>query len=867
MARRATLHGTFSKGELDPDLSERIDLEHYYDSLAAAPNCLFHPQGGVSDRGGFTLVSDADVLAAGTKRRLRRRIVPLHLTTANLTANNGGNTANLVDRDPATLFTTNAVTAAAFVVVEIDLGTSQYVDLVDLVDFSASDADADNVLAVQYWSGTAWTDFADPLDVAPRKHIRTAATAADRRTRRFGTAPGGPGGIRVAGRYWRVIAFDGVGVGQVSIGGLRLWQETATLSSIDCREVARETGTSYELVITERNIDVFEGMRYVASIPTPLAAQQIDEVTYGGGFDTLLIFHEMVETVRIVRQGSSGEWDVGATPFEDVPALTERIIFSGDQDEIQELTLADIEAGDVVHLALGGDVAAPLTYADTATLPSQIVTALDALPGVAGSGHLTVTVTAADPVTVRVRWTGNNGSRAWPLLSGLCAAPGVTITSRVVQAGLDSTGDLFSPSTGWPRCGTFVQQRLVVGGMRAAPTSLMFGRPGSWSFLDTGSPMTADLGFLRTLAVDGVETISSIFVGRHLQVFTEAGEWYAASQTLDATQPTPIIRVTSHGIRRAVPLAFADGATLFVQEGGRTLRDFLWRDAEQSYAAEPLSVLSPQILSDVVDVAHRSARSVTEGNLIFLVNRNGTAGCLTLLRGQNVIAGSPWSTPDGLFKAAMTDIGHNVFVITERGGEHYLERWTPNLPLDFATTVTGTDLTSVTGAWHVDGRDDVWAIADGEVLGPFTVQGGAFALGDGVTAASVTYGLLPAWSIRTQALRARLNQEMPFRPPARIYEAELAVKATGHLTLATNGGAHREVPLVRLGDAHEDGGPLQTADSGAPALPMFSRLYTGNIRMCGLIGWSRGPYVELGRSVPSPVTVKALRLEIVQKAD
>lgn len=864
MARKATLSTTMTKGELDPDLSERIDLEHYYDSLASAPNSVFHPQGGVSDRGGFTLVSEADVLASHTRRRLRRRIVPLHVTTANLTANNGGNTAHLVDRDPATLFTTNAVTSDTFVLVEIDLGTTQYVDLVDLVAFSASDAAADNALAVEYWSGVAWTAYADPLDPSPRKQIRTAATAADRRTRRFGTAPGGPGGIRIATRYMRVIAHDASGVGQVSIGGLRLWQETATLSPIDCREVSRASGTSYELVITERNIDVFEGMRYVASIPTPLAAQQIAEVTYGGGFDTLLIFHEQLPTVRILRQGTGGEWNVGTVPYEDVPALTEQITFTGDQDEIQSLTIQNLEAGDVLHLALGDDVAAPITYADAATLPGQIVTALDALPGVAGSGHLTVTVTSPDPLTVEVRFTGDNGLRAWPLLSAMTAVPGVTIETRVVQAGLDGSGDLFSARTGWPRCGLFVQQRFVVGGMRAAPTSIMFGRPGSWSFLDTGSPMTADLAFLRTLSADGIETISSMFVGRHLQVFTESSEWYAGTQTLDALQPTPIIRATAHGIRRAVPLAFADGATLFVQEGGQTLRDFLWRDAEQSYAAEPLSVLSPQILSDVVDVAHRSARSVTEGNQIFLINRDGTAGCVTLLRGQNVIAGSPWSIA-GAFRAAMTDVAHQVYVITELGGEHYLQRWTPDTPLDYATTVTGESLSSIDGAWHLEGRTDVWAIADGDVLGPFEVHGGTFPLGAGVAAASVTYGLLPAWSIRTQVLRARLNQELPFRPPARIYEAEIAVKDTGALTLGTNGAAHREVPLLRLGDVFQDGGPLQTENGGAPGLPLFARLYTGNVRLSGLTGFSRAPYVELARTVPTPVTIKALRLEIVQK--
>ena len=116
-------------------------------------------------------------------------------------------------------------------------------------------------------------------------------------------------------------------------------------------------------------------MRYVASIPLPVAAQQIDELIYTGGFDTLLTFHEMLETPRIVRQGSSGEWDIGAAPFEEVPALKDQIVFSGDQDEIQDLALPGILAGDVLHLALGDLIAAPITYSNAAALPAQIIAA------------------------------------------------------------------------------------------------------------------------------------------------------------------------------------------------------------------------------------------------------------------------------------------------------------------------------------------------------------------------------------------------------------------------------------------------------------------------------------------------------------
>jgi hypothetical protein len=857
MGRKATQQVTFSKGELDPDLSERVDLEHYYDSLASALNCVFHPQGGVSDRGGFALVSDADVLASGQPRRLRRKLVPLAISSGMITAANGGTPAYLVDQDTATVFVTNANTASPFVTCEVDLGASQFVDFVDVLDFKSELAGSDNALAVEYWTGTTWAVFADPLDSQPRKHIRTTS-----RRRRFGPAPGGIGGARVLARYWRVVVQTGAGLtGTITLGGLRFWQETGQLSPIDVREVARETGTSYQLVISERNCDVYELQRYVASIPVPIAAQQVGEIAEAGGFDTKILFHEDLPTVRIVRQGSAGEWDAGLVPYADVPDLTPQVIFSGNQDEIQDIALPGITTGAVVHLALGDLIAAPFVYADSSTLLGQVATAVGALPGVVG-GDFSISLVDAAP-TVRLRFTSGNGNRAWPLVTAMTSAP-ITPLTTVYQPGLDATGPLFGNTSGWPRCGAFVQERLLVAGMRAAPTSFMFSRPATFNFLNESDPMTADLAFLRSLDVDGIETITTVFVGRHLQIFTAASEWYVAAHTLDATQPQAAIRVSSHGIRRAVPIAFADGGSLFVQTGGQTMRDMLWSDAEQSYRADPITVLSPQIMRDVVDVAHRSARSVSEGNLIFMANADGSAACLTLLRGQNVVAGAPWQyAGGGLIKSFMSSVAHEAYAVVELGGDHWLARWTKDMPLDHATTVNLGGATQITGAHHFEGRTDVWAFADGDIIGPLTVTGGVIDLGVATTTA--VYGLAPEWRGRLQVFRDRISKDVPFRPPGRIYEVELALKSTGAVSIGTNGNAHREVPLIRAGGILKDAGPLATEDGGAPGLPMLERLFTGNIRMHGLTGFSRHPYLEFSRSVPAPVHIKAMRMEIAMK--
>lgn len=857
--RRATLQSSYTKGELDPDLSERQDLEHLYNSLARATNSIFRPQGGFSDRGGLELVSNADVLASGVERRLRRRIVPLPLTADNFTAANGGTTSLLVDQNTATVLQTNAVTTVEFEVVQIDLATAQRVDFVDVINFQAELAGADEVLFVEYWDGVRWRTFGDAVGVPVAKAIRMEA-----RTRRFGTTPGGPGGSPIVARNWRIVIRDGVGLGQVSIGEIRFWRETTGLTPVRVREVARSKATNYQLVLTERNIDVFEGQRYVASIPVPVAFSQVAEVTFAGGFDTKIILHEMIETQRILRQGSSGEWNIAPAPFVNVPNMPESVVFTGDQDEIQSLDVSGLTAGNTFVLMLGDQLTRAITVADWPTMAADVAAALGALPGVT-AGAANITVDVVDGPALQVQFTGANGDRAWPLISALVLDAQVSPRTTIVQEGRDAQGKFFSAQTGWPRCGSFVQQRMWVAGFRSAPTSYGFSvNPTIWSFANTGSPLTADKAFFGSLDVKKVEIINDVFVGRHLQMFTEAGEWYGETRTLDATQPINWVPASGHGMQRGVPLTFADGATLFVQQGGETLRDYLYGDAEASYGAEPLTVLAPHLLTNVVDVAHRQARTVRDGNLIVMVNADGTAAAVTLLRKQNVVAGAPWTTV-GSFRSAMASIAHELYLVTERNGDYWLERRTADRPLDWATRSVGAARTVVTGAGYLEGRTDVWAIADDEVVGPLTVTGGQFILPK--AAADVAFGLMPEWFVRGQEARDKLQNSQPFRGPGRIYEAELSLKTTGDIWLGTNGAAHRRVPLTRAGSRFKRGGPLQTTTGGDPTLPMMQRLYTGNVLVTGILGIDDHPFFELSRRLPAPVSVKAMRYEIAHRGD
>lgn len=866
MTRRAKLQNAFPRGVLDPDLYERIDLAHYYLALGDARNQIVLPQGGLIRR----------PCSIATRQRLRRRIEPVEITAGMITAPNGGTIANLIDQDPATIFTTGAVGADPFVIAQIDLGAPQAIVFVDVIGFNGNTfsftTGRDDCFVVEWWDGAAWQPFAgsDDTSLSPRKNLRLSA-----RTRRFATRPG----AQPSAQLFRVVLYGGTGPGAIDVAGLRFWREQAALSPVEIIDFAKTAAETYELALTDRNIDVFRDGIYYASVAIPHGAEVIDDATWVQSLDTLLLFHEELAIEQIVRQGAHDEWNVAIPTFTNLPNLTASTAFSGDQDEMQELTFEDLQAGDAFVLCLGDQIMAPITYSDNPTLLTDIAAAIKALPGV-NADDVLVTLLQTGPVIVRVIFVDSNGARRWPLISPVILEPSAaTITVEVIQAGVDSSGPLMDATTGWPRCGVFHQSRLLLGGFRAAPSTYAFSRVAQFfDFKNTGSPVTADLAVINSIDSDKVETIERFFVGTHLQIFTEQNEWYLEGRTIDATQPLNLVLATGYGIAPNVAPAFVQGGTFFIQSGGevegvrqpnRVLRDMRFDFANtNNYTAEPLSLLAPQILTDVVDLAHRPGVQAKEASLVLLLNAAGDFAMLTFLRAQEVIALTPGDSGGDAVRALGVDKKRNLWWAVERqvGGaaDLWLERLDDAALLDAQVTISGAPSTTISGLDHLEGRDDVWVYADRDLLGPFSVAGGEITLVE--AASEKIVGIAAPLSGKTLPLRDKLQEGQPFHPPVRVYEIEWSLRDCGPFEMRANGSDWREVPI-----RHFDGAPIPLETTGEePAgdlldTPLLDRLYGGRMRMEGLQGWTRDGIIEWRQLTPAPFKLRAIRYQVAYR--
>lgn len=843
--RRAKLTNSLNKGVLDEDLIDRVDLSHYHAGMRVGVNVEPVPQSGFRRRAGTALAAPY---------RLRNRLEPVALTAAMLTVHNGGVKENLIDQDGATLFVTTSVAAVPFVVIEVQLPIFVTVTAVDLERFYCERTGIDNHLAVEYWTGTTWLPFGVPAqaDIGPYRDLRTTA-----RTRRFALPPG----ISVAMQSIRVVLYggDGIapdGVGQVTLAGISLWRERTDKSrNVRLIEFARDAEASYVAAITDRNIDLYDGADYIGSLPLQMPDWRIGELNWQQSLDTLFLYHEDMHTPQFTRQGARDEWNAEPVTFTNVPTLKPSQTFSGSTDEVQDIVTTMV-SGDYAVAIVGTLKTPAVPFTSLAAFATALAGALNALPGI----EVEIAVVSSSPQRLRLSYKGAAANRAWPLIDVIVLQPATsTATTSSVKRGLNASGPIVGAATGWPRCGVLYQARHWLGGFRSAPQTIVASVVGDYLNLQSGT--TADKSIALTLDTNQVETVRDIVAGRHLQVFTERGEWWSDNRTFDATQPVNFILATRYGASPSVPPVFGDGATIFAQTGGSVIRDMQYVDGAQNYESSVLSLLSAKIATNIVDMAYRPAIVASDAGRLYCVRADGKVAHLSLNKGQEIVAWSLHDYTDPIRAVLVTSKSDVFFAIETAGGLWLLRR--DEAALTDATVYRTTTPTTFVGALGYHEGRVVWSIADQEIAGPHTVVAGGLQLP--FPAATVATGRDFLVDAEPMPLRDKITEAQPFRPPARIYALDVSVKASGVFELATNQDEFQEIDAryYDVGPSDEDAIGGETA--APPDAPMMERLVTGIVRVDGCEGITHHPRWRIRQRKPAPLHVRAVRLELAMQ--
>ena len=295
----------------------------------------------------------------------------------------------------------------------------------------------------------------------------------------------------------------------------------------------------------------------------------------------------------------------------------------------------------------------------------------------------------------------------------------------------------WSNAYGYPSAVTFFQDRLVLAGSKRYPYMVWMSRTGDyWNFEveEAAGEVLDDSAVALSFISRQDYSIKHLVAFTDLIVMTDGNEWtISGSETVTPKQATPKMQ-TARGCTNVEP-ELIGGQTIFVQKGGKTVRDIQYNFTTDSYDGMDLSILAKHLTQDVTIV--ESAYKQEPDSMLFFVLSDGTAICLTYIIEQKVYAWSRIVT-DGKIKAVETvtkGAESEVYFVIDRTVNNTIYRYLelmktvphtedPNdyIMLDCAYKKTSsTAFSSVTASWLAN--KTVGVLADGRYIKGLTANG------------------------------------------------------------------------------------------------------------------------------------------------
>jgi hypothetical protein len=490
------------------------------------------------------------------------------------------------------------------------------------------------------------------------------------------------------------------------------------------------TVQKYLIVFTAGEFKVYRDdvlQATVTSAPiSSLTLAQIQEMKFVQSADTLLLFHKDVQTIKITRS-SHTTWTATSVTYTNIPWYA----FSGITvtEPAATLTPASVSGFDVVFTAgaavFNSGHVGQYIYGKTG--------------GIARITSYTSTTIVKCQIQVEFPTISAMASGAWELETGY--------------------EPVWSVTKGWPSCGTFHQNRLYVANSGNRPQTLWGSNVSDFFNFDIGSSAD-DEAINVTIDDNRVNAILNLVAGRNIQIYTTGGEFYIPTDVGNPITPAKILIVksTSHGSSNVLPVSVG-GATVFIEAGGKVVREFLYNDLEQNYNARNIALLSPHLIRTPVSMAIRQSTDENPADHLYVVNTDGTMAVLCIARDQELLAWSLFET-DGTYEEVNV-LGFDVYVTVKRtvngGTVRFIERLDSTHFLDASIISTnGSPTTSWTGYSHLNG-ETVNVRGDDYILDDAAVSGGAFT--SSLDVSEVEAGIAFLARVKTLPIEAIANGE------------------------------------------------------------------------------------------------------------
>ena len=367
----------------------------------------------------------------------------------------------------------------------------------------------------------------------------------------------------------------------------------------------------------------------VSGVTDGITSARLTDLWWAQSADTLLLFEETMKSLKIVRGGADNAWTVSDITFDNIPLY----LFTASESNPSATLTPSATDGNVTLTAssgvfVAGDVGQKVFDNSTGIGLARIV------------GFTSSTVVEATTETPFFN-TDAIASGAWTLQKGW--------------------EDAWSNTRGWPRTATFHEGRLIAGGSKSLPSTVWGSKVGQFFDFDLSQSLD-DEALEATIDTDQVNAVTAIMSGRELQLFTTGTEFTVPQLEGEPLTPTSFLfkPTTRRGSVLGVRPQMTEGGTLYLQRGGKAVRELIFSDVEGSFISNDISLLSSHLLQSPTRIVQRRGTNVDDGDLLLVRNGGtgvyaGSVAAFSILRAQNVVAPSLITTVGSIEELGIED--------------------------------------------------------------------------------------------------------------------------------------------------------------------------------------------------------------------
>mgnify|MGYP005988959693 CR=1 FL=1 len=290
----------------------------------------------------------------------------------------------------------------------------------------------------------------------------------------------------------------------------------------------------------------------------------------------------------------------------------------------------------------------------------------------------------------------------------------------------------FSAVRGYPAAVAFHENRLCFAGTLAQPDAIWMSQIGSFFNFDIGDAEDTD-SIALVAATGTVNEIRYMISNRDLQIFGASGELYIPTYLNQAITPTNAqIRLqTPYGCEFTQPVS-VDGATLFVQNGGTVVREYLYTDGEDAYTATAVSTIASHLIVSprCMTVAHGGFG--TPESYALMSNGNGDVAAFNSNRAERRASWTRFTTA-GSFCSICAIHGRIFTNVWGEDGSMHLCEFDGQIGLDRYVTGVANGSGEVTVSSAFENGDTVSIVSEDGLsyFGSQTVSGGVVTIAGG----------------------------------------------------------------------------------------------------------------------------------------